>query len=207
MSVDDLNDTVAEALKSGKNRWTAIYIAVLAVLIAVCAMGGNNADKTAMANNISTANTYAFFQAKNIRLTSYTLARDELLLRLAGAPDMPQALRDQIQKKINAYTRKIKKYRSEAETGEGKKELLIKARYYEKLRDDALARDPYFDFGQALLQVAIVLASVSLISGGLTMLVLSVLAMILGVGLTANGFFLFTNIPLYIKPWLAAFGV
>ena len=206
MSIDELHDKVNEALQTSRKRWTAIYIAGLAVLIALGAMGGNNADKAAMANNISAANTYAFFQAKNIRLTAYELARDQLLLHLAEAPNMSPILRDQIQKKINAYTRKIMKYQSEPETGEGKEQLLIKARYYEKLRDEALAKDPYFDFGQAFLQIAIVLASVSLIAGGVPMLVLSVVSMILGVFLTANGFFLFIDIPLDIEPWLAAFG-
>ena len=36
-----------------------------------------------------------------------------------------------------------------------------------------MRKDPYFDYGQALLQIAIVLASVSIITGGTSLLVLS----------------------------------
>ena len=196
MSVNDLNETVEEALKSGRNRLTAIYIGVLAVLLAICAMGGNNADKAAMANNISAANSYAFFQAKNLRQSAYKIGRDELLVMLAVNPDLSPQTREQIQKIIQRYSKRIARYDSEPETGEGKKELLIKARFYEKLRDDALKRDPFFDFGNAFLQIAIVLASVSLIFGGPWMLGLSVASMTIGTVLMVNGFYLFADIPL-----------
>jgi len=50
---------------------------------------------------------------------------------------------------------------SEPETGEGLKELMAKVKALEAQRDRAMRKDPYFDYGQALLQIAIVLASVS----------------------------------------------
>jgi len=54
-----------------------------------------------------------------------------------------------------------------------------------------MLRDPYFDYGQALLQIAIVLASVAIIAGGNFLLVLSGLLGVLGTASTLNGFFLF----------------
>lgn len=196
MPLDELNEKVGEALKTGRNRITAIYIAVVAVLLAISAMGGNNADKAAMANNISASNTYAFFQAKNLRQSAYKIGRDELLVMLSINPELSAATREQIQKTINRYSKRIARYDSEPETGEGKKELLIKARYYEKQRDEALQRDPFFDFAQAFLQIAIVLASVSLIFGGAAILGLSMTAATIGTVLMINGFYLFADIPL-----------
>jgi hypothetical protein len=54
-----------------------------------------------------------------------------------------------------------------------------------------MVKDPYFDYGQALLQIAIVLASVAIITGGTVLLVLSGLLAGLGTLSTLNGFLLF----------------
>ncbi len=198
MAVDELNDKVSEALKTGRNRITAVYIALLAVLLAIAAVGGNNADQAAMANNISAANTYAFFQAKNLRQSAYKIGRDELLVLLSLNPELATETREQIQKIINRYSKRIDRYESEPETGEGKQELLVKARYYETQRDLALKRDPFFDFAQAFLQIAIVLASVSLIFGGALLLGLSMAGATIGTALLVNGFYLFVDIPLIL---------
>ncbi len=40
-------------------------------------------------------------------------------------------------------------------------------------RDVAMQKDPYFDYGEALLQIAIVLAGVALISSGSMLLIAS----------------------------------
>ena len=58
------------------------------------------------------------------------------------------------------YRKTVARYETEPETGEGKKELIAKAKEYEAKRDHALKQDPYFDYAEALLQIAIVLISV-----------------------------------------------
>ena len=50
---------------------------------------------------------------------------------------------------------------------------MAKGKALETQRDRAMRKDPYFDYGQALLQIAIVLASVSIITGGPMLLLLS----------------------------------
>jgi hypothetical protein len=54
----------------------AIGIAILAMLLAVTGLGGQNATKEALNSNIQAANLYSFFQSKSIRQTSFTLAAD-----------------------------------------------------------------------------------------------------------------------------------
>ena len=63
---------------------------MLAVLLAICNVGGANAAKDATRANIDASNTWAFFQAKNIRRTAITMAADELELQLAAQPAMPR---------------------------------------------------------------------------------------------------------------------
>ena len=78
--------SVAEPLEQEgleDNKFTAIYIAVLAVLIAICSIGDDDASKTMIRSSVGAADTYAFFQAKNIRQTGYALAADAFEAELA----------------------------------------------------------------------------------------------------------------------------
>ncbi len=81
----------------------AVYIGILAVLLAVCGVGGGNAMKDATARNIEAANIWAFFQAKNIRRHELRLQIAEFEVLLAGQPDMPPAARALIDEKLKKY--------------------------------------------------------------------------------------------------------
>jgi hypothetical protein len=58
-----------------------------------------------------------------------------------------------------------------------------------------LKRDPYFDSAGALLQIAVVLASASLIVAGPILLWVSAVLGALGTTLMINGFLLLVEIP------------
>ena len=81
------------------------------------------------------------------------------------------------------------------EKGEGLDQLFDKGKALETERDVALRKDPYFDWSQALLQIAIVLASVHLIIGNLMLLGLSGGLAALGVLLMMNGYTLAMSLP------------
>ena len=110
---------------------------------------------------------------------------------MAAQQNVSSSAREKIEGKIAAYKKNIERYESEPETGEGKKELLAKAKHEEELRDLYVRKDPWFDYGAGLLQIAIVLASVAIVinSGGL--LSGSLVVGIFGVLSALNGFFLF----------------
>ncbi len=59
-TVDRLGDTTSES-----NKWVGVYIGFLAVVLAICNVGGANAAKDATRANIEASNTWAFYQAKN----------------------------------------------------------------------------------------------------------------------------------------------
>ncbi len=173
---------------------TAIMIAVLAALLAVTGLGGQNAAKEATNNNIFASNLYAFYQAKNIRQTSFALAADALEIELANPAASPET-KAALQKKIEGYRKNVARYESEPDTQEGKKELLARAKAMEVIRDHALKQDPYFDYAEVLLQIAIVLASVAIVSGIGWLVFGSALLGILGTLLMINGFLLLVAIP------------
>ena len=166
MSFKDVVDAVDQGAKRRRDRLIAVYIGILAVALAICSMGAGNATKDTMTSNIESANTWAFFQAKNIRRHVLRLQIDELEVLQAVEPELTESARSAIADKITRYRKKEAHLSSEPETGEGLKELLVKGKSLEAQRNLAMRKDRYFDYGMALLQIAIVLASVSIITGG-----------------------------------------
>lgn len=173
----------------------AILIAVLAMILAITALGGSNAGKEAVNNNVFASNYYSFFQAKNVRQTSYLLAAEEIDLAWLNDTSLPDSAKAALKAKAEAYRKTVARYESEPETGEGKKELIARAKEFEAKRDHALRQDPYFDYAEALLQIAIVLISVSIVAEiGWLVFVGGILGAA-GTLLMINGFFLLVEIP------------
>jgi len=139
--------------------------------------------------NILASNAYAFYQAKNVRQTAYKLAADDVETQLL-TEKLSTAQRAKLEKSLAGYKKNIERYESEPETSEGKKELLATAKGHEKNRDQALKRDPWFDYAEALLQISIVLTSVAIITGRRSFFTVSLLLGTLGVLSTLNGFML-----------------
>ena len=173
----------------------AIFISFLAMLLAITGLGGQNAGKETLNNNIQAANAFNFYQAKNIRQTSLMLAADEIELAWAVTPGLSDEAKAALGKKLETYKANIARYESEPSTGEGKKELMARARAHEDARDRAMKQDPYFDYAEALLQIAIVLISVSLVAEILWLAFLGGGLGLIGAVLMINGFTLLVEVP------------
>ena len=178
-----------------RDRWIGIYIGIVAVLLAICATGGGNATKDATRANIEATNTWNFFQAKNARRNALRLAIDTLELQAATLPGLDATARA-------AYAARIKDYRdlevtltSDPKSNEGLDQLFLRGKALEKERDIALRRDPYFDWAQALLQIAIVLATVCLVLGSFWLFVFSAALATAGALLMLNGATLAVALP------------
>ena len=195
MSIDDAVDRLGDT-RSDSNKWVGVYIGLLAVVLAICNVGGANAAKDATRANIEAANTWAFFQAKNIRRTAVIMAADELELQVKAQPSMPAEARQAFEAKIKDYRATVQKLTTDPERKEGLDELFVRGKSLEVERDVALRKDPYFDWAQALLQIAIVLASVHLIINNSTLLMMSRGLAGLGILLMLNGFTLLLRLPL-----------
>lgn len=191
MSLPDGMD--AQAV-SDENKQTAIFVAALAVLLAICSVGGDNATKDAMRASIESNDAWAFFQAKNLRQTTYSLAADSIERDLLN-PVLDPATKKFLQEKMEKYRATVTRYETEPATGDGKKELQAKAKALEATRDTALQRDPYFDYAQGMLQIAIVLASSSLALGTQFLLWIARGLGVLGTLFMFNAFFLLVSIP------------
>jgi hypothetical protein len=197
----DAADAITEAAEESRaqnerfRKKAAMSIGVLAMLLAISGLGGGNATKEMLNANIQASDTYAFYQAKNIRQTSNQLAADELEAMLIAQPSIPDQARGQLQSRIDQYRATVARYESEPATGEGKQELLQKGQAYDERRDRAAKQDPNFDFAQALFQIAIVLGSVSIVATSHRLLLLSIGLGVLAVVLMLNGFLLLFDLP------------
>ena len=193
-------DEAAEMMEKDRERdlfkqRAAVAIAVFAMVLAICGLGGSNAGKEAVNNNVLASNFFNFYQAKNMRQTAFILAADEIELERLTDPAVPEATKQALQKKLDDYKATIARYESDPATNEGKKELLVRAKEHEELRDHALKQDPYFDYAEALLQIAIVLISVSIIASLPWLAFFGGTVGLIGILLTINGFWLLVEIP------------
>jgi hypothetical protein len=128
-----------------------LVICALAALLAInTLMGGSNSSKI-LNNTIEANNTWAFYQAKSLK---QTLAEQSL--------DDAQYRNDK--SKIAKLQAKIARYESEPATGEGKKELMAKARKLESDRAEAKSRSPFYTYAGSLFQIAIVLLTASILA-------------------------------------------
>jgi len=173
----------------------AITIAIFAMLLAITGLGGQNATKEAINENILASNAFNFFQAKSMRQTSLILAADEIELAWATSPGLSDEAKAGLRKKLDDYRKTIARYESEPDTNEGKKELLTRAREHSAKRDHALKQDPYFDYAEALLQIAIVLISVSIVAEVVWLAFIGGGLGLIGAVLMLNGYLLLVEIP------------
>lgn len=173
-----------------------IYLGIIAMLLAITSLGGSNATKTMTNSNIQASDTYSFYQAKYARQTSYRLAADILEAQLAANPAMPDTAKAKIQDDINHWRATAERYETDPQSGQGKQELLARAKDWEAKRDRAAERDPNFDFAEALFQIAIVLGSVSIVAVSRPLLGLSGVLAIAATLLMLNGYFLLVHLPL-----------
>ncbi|MBM3457911.1 MAG: DUF4337 domain-containing protein [Armatimonadetes bacterium] len=183
--------------------FAALWIAILALLLAVTSLGGGNVAEDMIATNIHASDTWNFYQAKNQRQTLYEIARDQLQIQQSLAPNMAPAAKQAIAEKLAEYEATIARYEDEPDPeapddplkGDGKKQLRARAEDWEKQREKSQDQDPNFDYAEALFQIAVILASVAILAKSRAILTGSLAVGVLGSVLLMNGFGLYFKLP------------
>ena len=201
MEATDAADQILETKESGEDKFksrAALVIGFMAMLLAITSLGGGNVLEDMIAHNIHASDTWAFYQAKTIRQTTVRTSADELEFELKMNPNMPADARRFLETKIDDYRKTAERYDDEPDKsdptnplkGEGRKQLTARARDFEAQREIAQKKDPNFDFAEALFQIAIVLASVSILATSRRILMLALVAGVAATLLMLNGYFL-----------------
>jgi hypothetical protein len=171
-------------------RRVALTTAIYAVVLAIASLGGNNATKEMLLAQQQASDLWAFYQAKAIREHQYRAQKQRLEVDLA---ERGSAMKPEGRKKFEAlmtnFAEEEKRYNAE------KKEIEKDAKKLEHERDVNRTKDPYFDFAEALLQIAIVMSSISILSTSRSTFIFSLLLAVIGVLLTLNGYTLVLKLP------------
>ena len=155
-----------------------MVISVFALILAVNSWYGGKLSSITLNNTISANDVWTFYEAKSIK---QMLAEQSL--------DDAQVRKDT--KKIEQLEAKIARYESDPATGEGKKELMAKARKLEAERDYAKKQSPWIGYASTLYQLSIVVLSASILAVSMSMFWGSFFVAGLGLLLSAQGLFLF----------------
>ncbi|ERF82045.1 DUF4337 domain-containing protein [Bradyrhizobium viridifuturi] len=172
---------------SGENKKIALLIAVIALCLALSETLGKGAQTESISKNVEASNLWAFFQAKSIRRTSVQTAAEQGKLNLATTTD--EAAKAALQKQIDDWQKTAARYRSEPETGEGSEQLSERAKHAEHERDEATAKYHHFELASAAFQIAIVLASATIITSIAALAWVSGLVTLAGIAMTLLGLF------------------
>ena len=179
-----------ERAESQFGRRVALVTAIFAVALAIASLGGNNAMKEMLLAQQLSSDQWAFYQAKVIREHQYRAQKLRLEVDLAerGASLKPEA-REKMEALLKKFAEEEKRYNAE------KKDIEKDAKKLEHERDVNRSKDPYFDYAEVLLQIAIVMSSVSILSKSRPIFYFSLVLAAGGALLTVNGFTLLVTLP------------
>lgn len=163
----------------------AIFISVIALFLAIAETLAKSAQTDQISHNVEASNLWSFMQAKTIRQTTLRTAAEQMSIDVALAKD--PAVKAALEKRVAAWTETANRYQSEPAVdpktghplldpktglnkGEGRTELVARAVAMEKLRDVAADKYHLFEIASAMFQIALVLASVYLLTHAALML-------------------------------------
>lgn len=145
---------VPKSIESDADRGIGLFIAIVAVLMAVNSALGGKSDNDEIVNRVNASNSWSYYQAKRIRSHQIELTAD--LARVGGAAGpAAKAEADRLGEKL---AEGVEKYRKEAE------EISAQAKTQEKAADEAERKGNLFDLGEVLFQITVVLCSVALLT-------------------------------------------
>lgn len=155
----------------------SVTISILAVLVAAVTLLGHRAHTEELLLQSQATDQWAYYQAKNIRLHE-----------MQGIADLLGALAPQDKEKAATLR---EKYVKEVERYEGDKEdISEKARELEKERNLLSRRADRFDGGEALLEIGLVICSITLLTRRRAFWFGGMLIGLIGVALAVTGFLL-----------------
>ena len=154
-----------------------MVISVFALILAVNSWYGGKLSSLTLNNTIAANDVWSFYEAKSIKQILAQQSLDDAIERGQTA-------------KAEKLQAQIARYESEPETGDGKKELMAKARKLEAERDQAKKQSPWIGYASTLYQLSIVVLSASILAVSMSMFWGSFFVAGIGLLLTSQGVWL-----------------
>jgi hypothetical protein len=155
----------------------SITISIMAVFVAGVSLLGHRAHTEGLRFETQAASRWAQYQAKSIRLHEDHEALD--IVRLGAS--LNKELAEELKEK---YAKEIEHYESD------KEDVTQEAKNLENERDLTVRQADRFDGGEALLEIGLVICSITLLTKKKYFWIGGVLIGVVGIALAATGFFL-----------------
>jgi hypothetical protein len=173
-------------------RRVALTTAIFAVLLAITSLGGNNATKEMLLSQQQASDQWAFYQSKALRQHLY---KTNSLMIEANLFERGAGMKPEAKKRYEAMLKDMRA--EEMRYGEEKTKIEKEAKHLEAERDRSLNKDPYFDYAEVLLQISIVMASISILAVSRQIFYFAVVSASLGTILMLNGYLLIFKLPFF----------
>jgi hypothetical protein len=168
MSVDEELQEHAEHAKEPFDRKVALTMAVIAAVMAIVSVAGHILTTEELLNQQKASDQWSYYQAKDIRRYESDIARDVMAALSAG----PAA--------VNKYAANMERYDKE------RGGIEIEARKLEEESHAQGARALRTHMGEVFLEIAIVLASLAILTKRRPMWFASIISGLLGAGIAAT---------------------
>jgi hypothetical protein len=153
----------------------SMTMSILAVLVAVATLFGHRAHTEELLLQAQATDQWAYYQAKNIRLHEMQSMVDLLNVVTTQDKEKTELLREKYQKEVQRYT-------SDKDT------ISDKAKEQEHERDLLRAKADRFDAGEGILEIALVICSLTLLTDKKFFWYAAMLIGAVGIAASVSGF-------------------
>lgn len=172
----ELQEHAEEASHFPKMKPVTLTMALLAVFVAIVSLLGHRTHTEELLLQNQATNQWSYFQAKSIRHHSYEIFLEELETFPITSQEKAAELKEKYSQKIALYT--IEQEKIEAE-----------ARNLEKEIKQQRQRANYFDLGEIMLESALVITSITLLTHWLLFWYVGLIFGCCGLLIAFSGFF------------------
>ena len=155
----------------------SVTISILAVLVAIVTLMGHRAHTEELSRETQAASRWEQYQAKSIRLRMTQIGSD--VLSVVAPLDKTKG--EQLAQK---YEKEVEHYASD------KEDVSKIAEALEAERDRAMRRADRFDLGEVLLEIGLVICSLTLLAKNKTFWIGGTVVALVGLGIALTGFLL-----------------
>jgi len=153
----------------------SMTMSILAVLVAVATLFGHRAHTEELLLQAQATDQWAYYQAKNIRLHEMQVMVDQLGVFTVQDKGKTELLREKYQKEVERYSN-------------DKDSISEKAKEQERERDLLRAKADRFDAGEGILEIALVICSLTLLTDKKFFWYVAMLIGAVGIAASLGGF-------------------
>lgn len=173
--IAELHEHAEHGAHNPKMAPVTLTMAVLAVLVATVSLMGHRVHTDELLSQTKATDQWAFYQAKAIRERSYEVFEDQLTVFTVQSPAKSEEIKAKYDKEITRYKGEMEEIQAEATKIEEEIKVLQR-------------RGNRFDLGEVLLEAALVICSITLLTQKRGFWIFGSLAGLAGVAIALTGF-------------------